>query len=107
LCWEQHGYYPKTRTSHAWVPLTLPISPRLRELAHRLFLLPLRRPLLVSPGVTADITGICGRVHWSPNRGFVVTPKFRLLLPAGTVPKLSTHCWNPQENPETAVSGYL
>ena len=59
---------PETR-DHSRMGLTYaPISPRLRELARRLFLLPKRRPLLVSPGVTADISGICRRTAGLPTQ---------------------------------------
>ena len=60
--------HPKPETAHAWASLTLPISPRLRELAHRLFLFPKRRPLSGPPGITADISGICGRTTGLPTQ---------------------------------------
>ena len=60
--------HPKPETAHAWASLTLPFSPRHREFTHRLFLLPKRRPLSVLPGVTADISGICGRTTGLPTQ---------------------------------------
>ena len=59
---------PETRNHSRMGSTYAPISPRLRELAHRLFLFPKSRPLPVSPGVTADISGICGRTTGPPTQ---------------------------------------
>ena len=59
---------PETRNHSRMGSSYAPISPRLRELAHRLFLFPKSRPLPVSPGVTADISGIFGRTTGLPTQ---------------------------------------